>query len=71
MAVTQLARKGRVNKAKSAKRKQSLKLLTAKPVIKNIDVEAIKKEFEAKKSAAKPAAKKKAEEAPAPATSAE
>lgn len=64
MAVTQLARKGRVNKARSAKRKQSLKLLTAKPVIKNIDIEAIKASFEAKKGAAKPA-KKKAEEASA------
>ena len=65
MAVTQLARKGRVNKARSAKRKQSLKLLTAKPVIKNIDVEAIKAEFEAKKGAAKTSSKKKVEEVPA------
>lgn len=62
MAVTQLARKGRVNKTRSRQRKQLIKLLTAQPVIKNVDIEAIKQEFAAKKSAAKPAAKKKVEE---------
>ncbi len=64
MAVTQLARKGRVNRVRSAKRRQSLKLLTARPVIKNIDIESIKKEFEAKKSASSKPSKKKVEEAP-------
>lgn len=64
MAVTQLARKGRVNKTRSRQRKALIKLLTAAPVIKNIDIEVIKAEFEAKKAAAtKPAAKKKVEEA--------
>jgi hypothetical protein len=62
MAVTQLARKKKVNRSRSAQRKQSIKLLTAKPVLKNIDIEVIKKEFEAKKASAKPAAKKKVEE---------
>lgn len=65
MAVTQLARKGRVNKVRSSQRKQQIKLLTAQPVIKNIDVEAIKKEFAEKKAGAKPASKKKVEEAAA------
>ena len=50
MAVTQLARKGRVNKTRSRQRKQLIKLLTAQPVIKNIDIEAIKQEFAAKKA---------------------
>ena len=68
MAVTQLARKGRVNKTRSRQRKQLLKLLTAQPVIKNVDIEAIKKEFESKKSAASSTSKKKVE---APAASAE
>lgn len=64
MAVTQLARKGRVNKTRSTQRKALIKLLTATPVIKNVDIEAIKLEFAAKKAAtAKPAAKKKVEEA--------
>lgn len=65
MAVTQLARKGRVNKTRSRQRKQLIKLLTATPVIKNVDIEVIKAEFDAKKNAAKPAAKKKVEETPA------
>ena len=65
MAVTQLARKGRVNKTRSRQRNQLIKLLTAQPVIKNVDIEAIKQEFAAKKAGSKPAAKKKAEEAPA------
>ena len=51
MGVTQLARKSRVNKTRSRQRKQLLKLLTAQPVIKNVDVEAIKLEFASKKAA--------------------
>ncbi len=53
MAVTQLARKGRVNKTRSRQRKQLIKLLTAKPVIKNVDIEVIKAEFAAKSAQAK------------------
>ena len=54
MAVTRLKRKNRKDKAKSAVRRQTLKIQNAKPVIKKIDIEAIKEEFKAK------AAKKKA-----------
>lgn len=71
MAVTRLKRKGLRNKANSAKRLTNIKRLTAVPVIKNVDVEAIKEEFakggskapaKAKKEeAAKPAAKKQEE----------
>lgn len=68
MAVTRLIRKAKKNKTVSKKRTSQIKFLTAKPVIKNIDVEAIKAEFAAKKkSAEKPAAKKaKAPEAEKP-----
>ncbi|MBC7391352.1 MAG: hypothetical protein H7329_19285 [Opitutaceae bacterium] len=70
MGVTQLARKSRVNKTRSRQRKQLLKLLTAQPVIKNVDVEAIKLEFASKKAAAAtPVAKMKVTDTPA--TSAE
>ena len=57
MAVTRLERKGRKNKNVAKKRVNTMKRLATKPVIKNIDVEAIKAEFEA--GAAKPAAKAK------------
>jgi hypothetical protein len=53
MAVTRLKRKNRKDKAKSAVRRQSLKIQNFKPVIKNIDIEQIKKEFEAKAKAVK------------------
>lgn len=61
MAVTQLARKGRVNKTRSRQRKQQIKLNTAQPVIKNVDIEAIKLEFAAKKASSKSSSKKKSE----------
>ena len=57
MAVTRLERKGRKNKNVAKKRVNTMKRLATKPVIKNIDVEAIKAEFEA--GATKPAAKAK------------
>jgi hypothetical protein len=60
MAVTRLKRKGLRNKANSAKRTGEIKRLTSTPIIKNIDVEAIKEEF-AKNSGSKPAAKSAAE----------
>ncbi len=47
MAVTRLKRKNRKDKAKSAVRRQSLKIQNAKPVIKNVDIEKIKEEFKA------------------------
>ncbi len=49
MGGTALKRKARRNKAKSQKRNHMLKVQAFKPVIKSIDVEAIKEEF-AKKS---------------------
>jgi hypothetical protein len=48
MAVTRLKRKNRKDKAKSAVRRQTLKIQNFKPVIKNVDVEKIKEEFKAK-----------------------
>lgn len=48
MAVTRLKRKNRKDKAKSAVRRQTLKNQNFKPVIKNIDIEEIKKEFDGK-----------------------
>jgi hypothetical protein len=51
MGVSRLKRKDRKNKAVANERVATLKRLTAKPTIKKVDVEAIKKEFEAKKSA--------------------
>ncbi|HLT74088.1 MAG TPA: hypothetical protein VKZ68_03355 [Ohtaekwangia sp.] len=49
MAVTRLKRKNRKDKSIAAVRRQTLKNQNSKPVLKNVDVEAIKKEFEAKK----------------------
>ena len=49
MAVTELKRKGRRNKTKANNRVARIKDLLRTPVIKNVDVEAIKAEFEAKK----------------------
>ncbi len=49
MAVTRLERKGRTNKARANNRKAVLKQQNFKPTIKKVDVEAIKKEFEANK----------------------
>jgi hypothetical protein len=51
MAVTRLKRKNRKDKAKSAVRRQSLKLQNFQPVMKTVDVEKIKEEFKAKKKA--------------------
>lgn len=50
MAVTRLERKGRKNKSRAKARVQRIKHLNEAPVVKNVDVEAIKAEF-AKKSA--------------------
>ena len=53
MAVTRLKRKNRKDKSKSAVRRQTLKNQNAKPVIKNVDIEEIKKQFEAKAKSVK------------------
>ena len=52
MAVTRLERKGRRNVSKAKRAKQVIKSLNAKPAIKNVDVEGVKKEF-AKKTTKK------------------
>jgi hypothetical protein len=50
MSVTRLKRKNRKDKAKSAVRRQSLKLQNFQPVMKTVDIEKIKEEFKAKKA---------------------
>ncbi len=62
MAITRLERKGRKNISRAKARVNTIKRLNAVPPIKNVDVEAIKAEFE-KKLAAEAAPKK--EKAPA------
>jgi hypothetical protein len=49
MAVTRLKRKLRRDRAKSAVRRQTLKLQNAQPVLKTVDIEKVK-EFKAKKA---------------------
>lgn len=61
MAGTSLKRKARKNRVVAKKRVDNIKRLQQKPVIKNVDIEEIKAEFE--KAEKKPVAKK-AEEAP-------
>ena len=58
MASTRLVRKALRNRTVSKKRVSTIKRLTSKPVIKNVDIEQIKEEFANKK--AKPATKKDA-----------
>ena len=72
MGVTRLKRKGRKNRNVSASRQFSLKHLTKTPVIKNVDLEELKKQFtapkkETKKEEAKAEAAPVAEAAAAPA----
>jgi len=55
MGITRLKRKARKNKQRSAARINTIKQLTATPVIANIDKEALKASFEAEKKEAKPA----------------
>ena len=49
MAVTRLERKGRKNKNVAKNRVATIQRLSFVPVIKNVDVDAIKKEFDSKK----------------------
>lgn len=53
MGVTRLKRKGRKNRNVSASRNFSLKHLTKTPVIKNVDLEELKKQFTAPKKETK------------------
>jgi hypothetical protein len=63
MAVTRLQRKHRRNRARANQRVANIKLLTATPVIKNVDIEEIKASFEKAAPKAKATkAKKEAEE---------
>ena len=62
MAGTSLKRKARKNRVVAKRRQDNIKRLSAKPVIQNVDVEAIKEEFAAKSGKGKKAEKK--EEAP-------
>lgn len=56
MAVTRLKRKAKRNKARAKVRNNTIQLLNSKPLIKNVDVEAIKEEFS--NAAEKPVKKK-------------
>ncbi len=47
MAVTRLKRKDRKNKARANNKQRIIKQLLATPVIKNVDVEALKAQFSA------------------------
>ena len=49
MGVTELKRKGRRNKAVANNRTAKIKNLLRKPEVRNVDVEAIKAQFEANK----------------------
>lgn len=60
MAVTRLKRKAKRNKTRAAVRQATMKNLNAKPVLKSVDVEAIKAEFAGESAA--PAKKAKKEE---------
>lgn len=65
MAITRLKRKGRRNKQTASIRRASIKQLTAKPVIKNVDIEEIKEGFAKAAKEAKPEKETKAKvEAP-------
>ena len=55
MAVTRLERKGRKNKSRAKARVKRIKSLNEAPIVRNVDIEAIKAEFANK--AAKPAKK--------------
>lgn len=60
MAVTRLKRKARRNRTRARVKNETIQRLNAKPVIKSVDVEEVKKEFN---KDSKPA-KKKEEEKP-------
>lgn len=48
MAITRLQRRQKKNRLNSIKKQQTIKDLLSRPVIKNIDVEALRSEFEKK-----------------------
>jgi hypothetical protein len=61
MAVTRLKRKAKRNKNRASARVAKIKRLNLKPVIEQVDVEAIKEEFAKKASKSSPKATKKEE----------
>ncbi len=52
MGVTELKRKARKNRARANNKVERIKFLLTKPIITNVDVEAIKAGFAAKKAEA-------------------
>ena len=67
MTITRLERKGLRNVSRAKRKKQIIKSLSKIPVIKNVDVDAIKKEFDSMlktKSKNKKDTSKKTEEKP-------
>ena len=61
MAVTRLKRKEKKNVARAKARVKEIKRLNKKPVIKNVDIEAIKAEFASKSTKVEKKAAKKEE----------
>jgi hypothetical protein len=61
MGGTSIKRKERKNRVKAKRRQQDVKLLTKRPVLKNIDVEAIKETFNKKPSSGKSSPEKQPE----------
>lgn len=61
MAVTRLKRKAKRNKNRASARVAKIKRLNKKPVIEQVDVEAIKEEFAKKAAKSSPKATKKEE----------
>jgi hypothetical protein len=53
MGVTELKRKARKNRARATNKIERIKFLLSKPTIANVDVEAIKADFAARKAAAR------------------
>ena len=64
MAVTRLKRKDRKNKARANNKQRVIKQLLATPVIKNVDVEALKAQFSTATPAPAPTATPVAETTP-------
>jgi hypothetical protein len=61
MAVTRLKRKAKRNKNRASARVAKIKRLNKKPVIEQVDIEAIKEEFAKKAAKSSPKATKKEE----------
>ncbi|MFY0600738.1 MAG: hypothetical protein JXR03_13780 [Cyclobacteriaceae bacterium] len=64
MAVTRLERKGRKNKSRAKARVNTIKRLNSAPLIKNVDIEAIKAEFDSKNAPKKSTKKAEVKEEP-------